>query len=196
MRMRKASAVITAMAMLAVGGCSRFEPTMEDEGFTQPSPTMTRPDWQNPYGPGWEQLVGKPPEKVATAALEKLCSFTPAEHEEATAYRRLDGVVTPQLWKRMSDDPRAVVTGMPLRDWDQWARAGGGQRVTVAIDDEIHPPDTESRWQRKASCRRQLDGFPGVFVDGYVVGVSKTGGQWKLSDLQYMTTTYTNEATR
>lgn len=196
MRMRKASAVITAMAMLAVGGCSRFEPTMEDDGFTQPTPTMTRPDWQNPYGPGWEHLVGAPPEDVATAALETLCSFSPIEQEEATAYRRLDGVVTPGLWRQMSGDPRGVVAAMPLRDWDQWVSGGGRQTVVVAVDDEIHPPDTESRWQRKMSCRRQLDGFPGVFTDGYVVGVSKSGGQWKLSDLQYMTTTYTNEATR
>ncbi len=195
MRMRKASAVITAMAMLAVGGCSRFEPTMEDDGFTQPTPTMTRPDWQNPYGPGWEHLVGAPPEDVATAVLEKLCTFSPLEHEQATAYQRLDGVVTPPLWRRLSDAPRDVVAPMPLRDWDQWASAGGRQTVVVAVDDEIHPPGTDSSWHRKLSCRRQLDGFPGVFVDGYLVGVTKRDGQWKVSTLDYLTTTYSRTTT-
>lgn len=183
-------AAMAAVAAVAVAGCSRFESTMETDEFTQPEPTSTRADWLAPYGPGWEHLAGEPPETVATQALERLCSFTPVEYDEASAFRRLDGVVTPQLWRQMRHDPRSVIALVPMTQWQHWEQAGGGQAVTVTVDDELHPADTDRTWQRKMSCLRTMDGFDEEFVDGYTVGVTNTGGQWRVSELLYLGTTF------
>lgn len=72
-------------------------------------PTTTGKDWKFPYGLGYEQLAGADAETVARTALEQLCSFTPEELAAETVINRINGVVHPQLWSAISDDPSLVV---------------------------------------------------------------------------------------
>lgn len=146
--------------------------------------TTTRPDAAMPYGQGFENLAGQPPKVVATTALEKLCSFTAKEYDEGTVPDRLQGITTPAAWRSITDDPRTIVAPIILRTWDTWNLAGGQQQVTVEVTEEEHPVDTETAWQRKVVCYRQMDGFDEQFLDVYIIGLEKTRGQWRVSALE------------
>lgn len=172
---------------VVVAGCATdtMEATMHPE-VDQPTITSTRADWRNPYGPGWEDLTGKDAEVVATAALTKLCEHTATELDRGEAYKRLNGVVTPDLWQRMVDNPAAVVQWIPAPVWEDWASHGGTQTAHVSVTDEEHPADTEESWARKMVCERHLSGIESPVMDTYLVVAEKSDGVWKLSRLELL----------
>lgn len=96
------------------------------------------------------------------------------------------GVVTPELWTQLRDDPASVVPTMTGPAWRAWDSAGGGVTVTVRQDEEQHPPDTDTTWTRKWVVTRQLAGSTSPLDTTYAVALRKISGQWRVSDLRLL----------
>ena len=140
-----------------------------------------------PYGAGFEHLQDQPPEAVAETALLRLGHATPDQVEDqAAAVELLRGIVTPELWRRLTADPSEVVPFMAGPAWRSWDSAGGAVQVTVRQDDEQHPPDTATSWARKFLVTRQLAGSPTPLDTTYIVGLKKLSGQWRVDDLRLL----------
>ncbi len=190
MRGHKQLAVFAATTLaMSMTACSS-KPTEQRE-LAPIEITTTRPDAAMPYGAGFEHLANEGPETVAAAALERLCTFTSDEYDAGTVYERVQGITTPEAWRAMTADPKSVTPQLILRTWDTWDQAGGNQTAEVAISNEVHPEDSETSWQRKMTCRRVMDGLDGAFLDSYVLGLEKREGQWRVSQLALMNSTYT-----
>lgn len=190
--------LLALLSVLVLSGCSCSAPMDHNHGdlpLGESQPSGERSDNKYPYGPGFEDLAGANPETVATKALTQLCSFTPEDYDNQKVIHRINGVVHPDLWSRISHDPDLVVpivTG-PLER--QWISAGGTTKVNVVISGEQHPADSDVMWSRKMECDRLWSGFTKEFRDLYLVVVSKHEGQWRLQQLELLETTTGPEIT-
>lgn len=185
-----------ALVAITISGCSSGERDQDvDEAVMhehyeggEGGTTVEKTEEAMPYGQGYEHLTNKPPEVVAEAALERLGEATSQEVDSGEAVQRLNGVVTGALWSEIRSYPERVVptaTGTMWRDWDE---AGGQAKASASMDSEQHPPDTDTSWARKYSLTRKLDGQDYELVDSYIVECTKVQGQWRVSDMQLLST--------
>lgn len=180
-----AAAMVLALALTAA--CGNDEPAEHDNHAGQSPKGPATAEVIMPYGEGFEHLQNQPPEAVAETALLRLAHATPAQIEDQdAAVQLLRGVVTPELWRRLTTDPAAVVPFMTGPAWRAWDSTGGGVHVTVKQDDEQHPPDTTESWARKFSVTRKLDGSETPVKDTYIVGLRQISGQWRVDDLRLL----------
>lgn len=184
-RRRGATAAII-LALALTSACGTDEHDEHDNHAGQPPQGPATVEVTMPYGEGFEHLQDQPPEAVAETALLRLAHANPAEVEDRdAAVQLLRGVVTPELWGRLTDDPESVVPLMTGPAWRAWDSAGGGVQATVQQDTEQHPPDTPQAWARKFSVTRQPAGSAPL-RHTYIVGLKKVSGQWRVDDLRLL----------
>lgn len=194
--MKVKSIAVVVLSAMALASCSSGEQdqaadeTMMHEAYDggEGGTTVEKTEDAMPYGDGYEHLTNKPPEDVAQAALERLGESSSQEVDTGEAIKRLNGVVTPQLWSQISTSPEQVVPTSTGTMWRAWDQAGGHAQATASMDGEQHPPDTETSWARKYSLTRKLDGQDYELVDTYIVECTKVQGQWRVSDMQLLST--------
>lgn len=181
-----AAATILTLALTAACGTTDDQDGHDNHAGNPPTGPTTA-EVIMPYGAGFEHLQDQPPEAVAETALLRLGHATPDQVEDqAAAVELLRGVVTPELWRRLTADPSEVVPFMAGPAWRSWDSAGGAVQVTVRQDDEQHPPDTATSWARKFLVTRQLAGSPTPLDTTYIVGLKKLSGQWRVDDLRLL----------
>lgn len=179
------AATILTLTLTACGGGEDQDSIDNHDGHSPMGPATA--EIIMPYGEGFEHLQNQPPEAVAETALLRLGHATPDQVEDKdAAVQLLRGVVTPELWSQLKDDPTTVVPFMTGPAWRAWDSAGGGAHVTVRQDNEQHPPDSEGTWSRKFLVTRQLDGASKPLETTYIVGMRKISGQWRVSDLRLL----------
>lgn len=184
---RRSMAAATILALALTAACGTDDPPGHDNhaGHVPKGPETA--EVIMPYGAGFEHLQNQPADAVAETALLRLAHATPDQVEDQdAAVQLLRGVVTPDLWRRLSADPATVVPFMTGPAWRSWDSAGGGVHATVREDNEQHPPDTADSWSRKFSVTRQLDGSTTPIEDTYVVGLRQISGQWRVEDLRLL----------
>lgn len=186
-RRRSLAAATILTLTLAVTACGTDEPAGHDNHAGQVPKGPPTAEVIMPYGDGFEHLQNHAPEAVAETALLRLAHATPDQVEDQdAAVQLLRGVVAPDLWRQLTDDPAAAVPFMTGPAWRSWDSAGGGVHATVQQDNEQHPPDTAESWTRKFAVTRHLDGAETPITDTYVVGLRKISGQWRVDDLRLL----------
>lgn len=184
---RRIVAAATILALSLVMGCGTADTDETDNHAGQSPHGPATAEIIMPYGEGFEHLQDQPPEAVAETALLRLAHANPEQVEDqAAAVQRLRGVVTPELWRRLTADPATVVPFMTGPAWRSWDSAGGGIHVTVHQDNEQHPPDTADAWARKFAVTKRLAGSTAPLKETYIVGLRKISGQWRVEDLRLL----------
>lgn len=150
--------------------------------------TVTKPEDAMPYGENYKDLANKPPQQVAEKALKNLAEAGPQELDDGSAYKRLRGVLTPQLGISIDEGRTHALPFVAGPEWRSWSLKGGKATAQIHQSPEQHPPDTDTTWTRKYTVLRTLEGINSRYVDTYIVACEKISGQWRLSDIRILDT--------
>lgn len=129
------------------------------------------------------------PQRLAVAALVKLCTFTPKEYQAGTVAERIKPYAQPQLYRQLKNQPSLMVETLDPSQVQRWKEAGGATAVTVNVTGEDHPQDTANSWARKIVCEQTRSGLEHTYGNVYLVVASKKDQRWMLSDLKLLSST-------
>jgi|GEM_PF-4538190 hypothetical protein len=129
------------------------------------------------------------PQRLAVAALTKLCTFTPKEYETGTVAERIKPYSQPQLYRQLKNQPSLMVETFKPAQVQQWKEAGGATAVTVRVTGEDHPQDTADSWARKIVCEQTRSGMEHTYGSVYLVVAAKKDQRWMLSGLKLLSST-------
>ena len=177
------------------GGHSGHDDHMHPHDHGDLGPTETLPYTPaTPYGPGWEQLEGKPPEAVATNVVEYIVKATPAQ-SPAQIVENLNGVLTPEALGALTAHPGRIDATPIMPVLEAWQAAGGGIPVNAEVSAEQHPADTETSWARKIQTTRELEGIDEALVDVWMVELSRDHDRdnWRLNQIARLDSSYSTE---
>ncbi len=125
-------------------------------------------------------------QRLALAAVEDVCAFTPEEYTNGAVVGRLEQYSHPQFYDEVTRDPSLVLPTIPESTLAAWRASGGTVEVTVGIGGEQHPEDTDISWGRKVICDQTWSGHPEPFGNVYLVLVTKENDTWGIQELKLL----------